>query len=165
MLLLFCNAFALITNNKHKRGYYMLTSKYQRVGALAGLLMFLGSWLTAFYGNWIWATLTILLTVFALWTALEDGVAEELTARVTKGLIAGLIAGVVARVLGLLTMAWSFDSWTAQVNTDYSSLNDVFRIFFNGNVVSSLVAIVGMSLLGGFIAYALPYFAAEKEEE
>ena len=143
----------------------MLNSKYQRVGALAGLLLFFGAWLTGYYDNWLLATITVILVSVALWVAVEDEANEELGRRATRGFIAGVIAAVVARVLGLLTMAWAFDSWSSPVKVSYDSLSDAFRVMFNGNLWATLIMVLGAGAVGAFIAYAMPYFTAEREEE
>lgn len=143
----------------------MLTSKYQRVGALAGLLMFFGSWLTGYYNNWVWAAVTVAAVLTAFWFALGEDSDEELNTRVIRGFVTGLVAGVVARIGGLLTMVWAFDSWSSAVTQKYDSFSDLFRIFFNGDLWLSLLAIIGVGVVGAFIAYAMPYFTAEKEEE
>ena len=143
----------------------MLQSKYQRVGALAGLLLFFGSWLTAYYNHWIWALLTVFFVVAAFWLALDGDTEEDLSSRVTRGFMTGAIAAVIARILGLLTMAWAFDSWTGTTGSKYTALTDLFRVLFNGRFWISLVAIFAIGLVGAFIAYAIPYFTAEQEEE
>jgi hypothetical protein len=142
----------------------MLKSTNQRVGALAGVLLFVGAWLSAFYGHWIWAAGTALVVVAALWIGLDDQVEEETTDRTMRGLVLGLIAGIVARVLGLLTMVWAFDNWTSQTSASYSVFNDFLRVVLNGGVVSTLAQIALTGLAGAFIAYALPYFVAERED-
>lgn len=143
----------------------MLNSKYQRVGALAGLLMFFGSWLTGYYNNWFWAAGTLAVVLVAFWVALEDDSEEELSTRTLRGFVSGLIAGTVARVAGLVTMAWAFDSWSSPVTVKYDSLSDAFRVFFNGDIWTSILAILGTGLVAAFVAYAMPYFTAEREEE
>lgn len=143
----------------------MLNSKYQRVGALAGLLMFFGSWLTGYYNNWVWAAVTVAAVLVAFWVALEAETDEELGTRTLRGFVTGIIAGVVARVAGLLTMTWAFDSWSSPVTAQYDSLSDLFRVFFNGDLWTSILAILGTGAVAAFIAYALPYFTAEREEE
>jgi hypothetical protein len=127
--------------------------------------MFFGAWLSAVYGHWIWVVLTILVVAVAMWFVLEDESAEELTPRTIKGFLMGLIVGVTARVLGALAMVWAFGSWSSSPTTSYDSFADMFRVILNGNVAQSLIAVVGVGLVGAFIAYALPYFAAEREEE
>lgn len=143
----------------------MLNSKYQRVGALAGLLMFFGSWLTGYYNNWVWAALTLTTVAVAFWVALEEDVEEEVGTRAMRGFVVGAIAAVVARVLGLLTMVWAFDSWSSPVKQSYSSLSDAFRVLFNGSLLASIIFIIAVGAVGAFIAYAMPYFTAEREEE
>ena len=143
----------------------MRTSTYQRVGALAGLLLFFGSWLTGFYNNWLWAALTIVAAVVALWFALDDQSEEDTNTRVIRGFVTGLIAGVVARVLGLLTMVWAFDSWTSSTNARYSVFADYLKVLLNGNFWLSIAVVLLTGIAGAFVAYALPYFVAEREEE
>ena len=143
----------------------MLQSNYQRVGALAGLLMFFGSWLSAYYSHWGWAFATIVGVVVALWMALENESNDDLSQRAIKGFITGALAAAVARVFGLIAMVWAYDSWSSPATQKYDSLSDLFRVLLNGNLVASLVAIVGVGLAGAFIAYAMPYFTADREEE
>lgn len=143
----------------------MLQSKYQRVGALAGLLMFFGSWLTGYYNHWAWALLTVIAVLVAFWLALDSESNEELGTRVMRGFTVGAIAAVVARILGMLTMAWAFDSWSSPATAKYTSLSDVFRIMFNGRFWPSVLAIIGVGAVGAFVAYAIPYFTVDREEE
>lgn len=143
----------------------MLNSKYQRVGVLAGLLIFFGSWLTGYYNSWVWAAATIASVMVAFWVALEAQSDEELGARALKGFMTGIIAAIVARVAGLLAMVWAFDSWSSPVTTMYDSLSDAFRVFFNGDLWTSILVILGTGAIGAFVAYAMPYFTAEREEE
>ncbi len=143
----------------------MLSGTYQRVGALAGLLLFCGAWLTGFYNNWIWALLTIVGVVAALWFALDDTSEEEANTRVVRGFATGLIIGVVARVLGMVAMVWAFDSWTGASNAKYSVFADYFKVLLNGGFWLSLLAVLLTAVAGAFVAYALPYFVAEEEEE
>ena len=143
----------------------MLNSKYQRVGALAGLLMIIGAWLTGYYNNWVVAAITVVVVGAAFWYALEDDTNEDLGTRTIRGFLVGLIAALVARILGMLTMAWTYDSWSSPVTSQYDSIADTFRVLFNGNLTTSLIGILSIAALGAFIAYALPYFTAEREEE
>ena len=143
----------------------MLQSKYQRVGVLAGLLMFFGSWLSAFYNHWAWALVTVAVALAAFWIALENESTEDLGPRAIRGFVVGALAATVARILGMVTMAWAFDSWSTPVTEKYDSFSDLFRVLINGNLTESIVAIVGVGLVGTFIAYAMPYFTADREEE
>ena len=143
----------------------MLNSKNQRMGILAGLLLFFGAWLTGYYNNWIWSMVTLASILVAFWVAVEDDSDEELNTRALRGFIAGVIAGVVARVCGMLAMVWIYGSWVSPTTVKYDSLSDTFRIFFNGDLWVSILAIIGIGAVGAFIAYAIPYFTAEKEEE
>jgi hypothetical protein len=143
----------------------MLQSKYQRVGALAGLLMFFGAWLTGYYNHWVWALLTVVAVLAAFWLALDGDSGEELNARVIKGFSVGVVTAVIGRILGMLTMAWAFDSWSSPVTVKYSKISDLFRILFNGRFWPSVIAILGVGVVGAFVAYALPYFTVDREEE
>jgi site-specific recombinase len=143
----------------------MLLSKYQRVGALAGLVVFLGGWLSAFYGHWGWGVGAIVLTLASFWIVLEEDSSEDTTTRLLRGFILGLTAAVVARLLGLLLMVAVFDSWSSPVTATYDGISDVFRVLINGSLIQSIVALLGSGCIGALVAYALPYFVAEKEEE
>ena len=143
----------------------MLQSNYQRVGALAGLLMFFGAWLSAFYNHWGWVLATVVGVLAAIWMALENESSEDLGERAKKGFIVGALAALVARVLGLLAIVWAFDSWSTPVTQKYDSLSDLFRVLLNGSLLVSVLAIIGVGLVGAFIAYAMPYFTTDREEE
>jgi uncharacterized membrane protein YwaF len=143
----------------------MLQSKYQRVGALSGVLMFLGAWLTGYYHNWVVATVSVAVVLAALWYALDDESTEEIGTRTIRGFSVGVLAALVSRILGMLTMAWTYDSWSNTTLVKYSGLSDVFRIVFNGRFWTSVVYIIGFGVAGAFIAYAMPYFSADREEE
>ena len=143
----------------------MLQSNYQRVGALAGLLLFLGAWLSVFYDHWAWTAATIIAVLAAFWLALENETSEDLGDRAKKGMLIGVIAASVARILGLISMVWAFDSWSAPATRNYDSISDLFRIILNGDLTSSLLAILGVGLVGAFMAYAMPYFTTDREEE
>jgi hypothetical protein len=143
----------------------MLQSKYQRVGALAGLAMFLGGWLGAYYNHWAWPAITAVVVLLSFWYVVEDDSAEDLSTRAIRGFLLGAGAALIARVLGALTMVWAFDSWSTPVTEKYESISDIFRVLMNGSLIQSLIAIAAIGAVGAFIAYALPYFAAEREEE
>lgn len=143
----------------------MLQSKYQRVGALAGLVMFFGGWLGAFYNHWAWLAVAVIAALLSFWFVLESDSSEELSVRVMRGFVVGAIAALVARVLGLLSMVWAFDSWSTPVTDKYDSVSDLFRVLMNGTLLQSIVAVIGIGAVAAFIAYAMPYFAAEREEE
>jgi MFS family permease len=142
----------------------MRTKSYQRMGVLAGLLLFLGSWLTAYYDSWVWSGLTIVLLILGLWAALEadsDRVAES---RLKHGVLAGIIAAIVARLMGLVTMVWAYDAWSSATAQAYDSLSDTYRVVFNGNLLATIVLIIGCGMLGAFIAYSMPYFLTREED-
>lgn len=143
----------------------MLQSKYQRVGALAGLLMFFGAWLTGYYNHWVWALITVTGVLVAFWLALDGESNEELSTRVVRGFTVGVVTGLVTRILGMLTMAWAYDSWSSSTSLKYNSLSDLFRVMFNGRFWPSILAILGVGVVGAFIAYAMPYFSVDREEE
>jgi hypothetical protein len=143
----------------------MFESKYQRVGALAGLVMFLGGWLGAYYNHWAWPAITVVVVLLSFWYVVEDESAEDLSTRAMRGFLLGLGSAIVARVFGAIMMVWAFDSWSTPVTESYDSISDVFRILMNGSLAQSLIAILGIGAVGAFVAYAMPYFAAEREEE
>ena len=142
----------------------MLLNSYQRVGVLAGVLLFVGSWLSAYYNNWLWPLVATICAVVAGWLALENMIEEETTTRVVRGFVTGLIAGVVARVLGLLTMTWAFDNWTSSTTASYTVLSDFYSVVINGELWTSVLAVLGVGIVGGFLGYVMPYFSAEREE-
>lgn len=135
------------------------------MGALAGLVMFFGAWLSGYYNHWFWPVVSVIIVLGAFWMALDTESGEELSTRAIRGFVMGALAAVVARVLGLVAMAWAYDSWTSPTLTSYDSISDLFRVLLNGNFVSTLIAILGSGVVGAFIAYAMPYFVAEKEDE
>ena len=85
----------------------MLSSTYQRVGALAGLLLVVGAWLSGYYQHWLWPVLTIGLVLVTYWVALGGLVDNETNTRVSRGFMVGVVSGVVARILGMLAMVWA----------------------------------------------------------
>jgi site-specific recombinase len=143
----------------------MLESKYQRVGALAGFLMFLGAWLSGYYHGWLIPTVAVVAVLAAIWFALEQDSEEQLSTRVMRGFSIGILAGLVSRILGMLTMAWAFDSWTNSAKSSYTSISDAFRIMLNGKFWTSVLFILAFGIVGAFIAYSIPYFSADREEE
>jgi hypothetical protein len=143
----------------------MLESKYQRVGALAGFLLFLGAWLSGYYKGWLMAAITVAVVLTAIWFALEADSEEELSTRVMRGFSIGILTAVVSRILGMLTMAWAFDSWTNSAKVSYSSISDAFRVLLNGKFWPSVLYILAVGVIGAFVAYSIPYFSADREEE
>jgi hypothetical protein len=133
------------------------------VGALAGLLLVVGAWLSGYYQHWLWPVLTIGLVLVTYWVALGGLVDNETNTRVSRGFMVGVVSGVVARILGMLAMVWAFDSWSTPVKESYDSLSDLFRVLFNGNVWASILAIAFLGVVGAFVAYTLPYFTAEED--
>jgi hypothetical protein len=97
--------------------------------------------------------------------ALENDSSEDLGDRAKRGFLIGVIAGFVARIMGLLMMVWMYDSWTTPASITYNSISDLFRVLLNGDLATSLLAIAGIGLVGAFMAYAMPYFTTDREEE
>lgn len=134
----------------------MKVYRYQWVGLLAGLPLFSGAWLAAYYNNEWWGVLGLLVASSALWVAVKVERRSTATNHMIRGLRAGLLAGVSARAAGVLALALSDYSVAAEGLHKYGFPNDMFRSVLNGRVASTMVLIVVMGVVGVMASWFEP---------
>ena len=123
-------------------------NRHRVVGLLAGIPLFSGAWMTAFFNNPTWGFVGVLLTLWGLYVANRVERRTTNTRQLVQGAVAGLLTGIVARILGLLAGALEAEadavSWTG--------LDDVFRVVLAGDWLASLLLIAILGVLGAMIA-------------
>ncbi len=130
----------------------MEVQRYQWVGLLAGVPLFSGAWLSAFYNTPWWGVLGVLLMLGGLYMANHVERRSTLTEHATRGFLAGILAGAVARILG-----WLAAALTGGTNVVSSTVfQDTFRIVLAGNWWPTLVLILLSGVLGAAIASLEP---------
>lgn len=126
--------------------------RYQWVGLLAGVPLFSGAWLSAFYNTPWWGVLGILLAMGGVYVANHVERRSDLSMHAQRGLVAGLLAGLVARLLGYIALA--VDGITRTV--DFNGFGDVFRVALAGNWLATLLFVVVCGIVGAGVASLEP---------
>ncbi len=134
----------------------MQLHRYQWAGLYAGLLLFSGAWLTAYYNNWMVSLLTMLAFGAVLYAAVRVERRSNIPDHIKYGATAGLLAGLVARLLGFFANRWVLGATTTAPTRSYGFVNDYFANLLNGGLVGTLSAIVMSVVLGACVAFFEP---------
>lgn len=138
----------------------MQLRRYQWAGLYAGLLLFSGAWLTAYYNNWLVSLLTMVVFGAALYAAVRVERRALIPQHIQYGVTAGLLAGLVARLLGFIATRWVLGSATVTPSRNYGLINDFFANLLNGKLGGTLFALVMCMVLGACVAF----FEPEKQQ-
>lgn len=122
--------------------------RYQWVGLLAGVPLFSGAWLSAFYNTPWWGLLGVLFLLAGVSAANRVERRSTLTEHATRGFVAGILAGLVARLLGWVAVVLA--GGTEVVSS--TSFQDTFRIILSGNWWPSIVLVLLCGVLGAAVA-------------
>lgn len=126
--------------------------RYQWVGLLAGVPLFSGAWLSAFYHTPWWGIFGLIFTAWGLYVANQVERRSTNQVQAERGIVAGLLAGVVARALGYIAVviagAGSAVAW--------NDLSDAFKVVLAGDWWATLLFLVLMSGLGIVMATSEP---------
>ncbi len=126
--------------------------RYQWVGLLAGVPLFSGAWLTAFYDTPWWGVLGILVAMGGVYVANHVERRSDLSMHAQRGLVAGLLAGLVARLLGYISTALAGIS----SNADFNGFGDTLRVALAGNWLATLLFVVVCGVVGAGVASLEP---------
>lgn len=126
----------------------MELKRYQWVGLLAGVPLFSGAWLSAFYHTPWWGVFGAVFTAWGLYVANQVERRADNATQAQRGLVAGILAGVVARFLGYVAVMMS--GMTATVA--WKDLRDFFRVVLAGDWLATLLLIVAIGVLGALVA-------------
>ncbi len=130
----------------------MEIKRYQWVGLLAGVPLFSGAWLSAFYHSPWWGIAGAAVAAWGLYVANQVERRGDNVVQARRGIVAGLLAGAMARLLGYVAM--SISGVTALVGLQ--DIRDVFRIVLAGDWLASLSLIILVGGLGLLMAVLEP---------
>jgi len=130
----------------------MEPKRYQWVGLLAGVPLFSGAWLSAFYNSPWWGVAGLAVTAWGLYVANQVERRADNQTQAVRGVVAGLLAGVMARVLGYVSML------IAGVTTavPWDNVGDILRVVLAGDWMASVILLVITGLLGTIMAVLEP---------
>ena len=137
----------------------MELQRYQWVGLLAGVPLFSGAWLSAYYNTPWWGVLGLLITAAGIFISNLVERKAELNTHVMRGLIAGLLAMLVARALGYVAMMLS----GAEGFVKFASLGDMFRAVLAGDWLATFWLLLLGALLGAALVTLEPTAKTRKE--
>lgn len=126
----------------------MELKRYQWVGLLAGVPLFSGAWLSAFYQTPWWGVFGVIFAAWGLYVANQVERRADNQTQAKRGLVAGILAAVVARFLGYVAVMMS--GVTATVA--WKDVRDVFRVVLAGDWLATLLLIVVVGALGALVA-------------
>ena len=136
----------------------MEVRRYQWVGLLAGVPLFSGAWLSAYYQTPWWGVLGLVLAVTGIYIGNKVEPRADIATYIKRGAIAGLLAAAVARILG----------WAATMlsgNTDvvqFSELRHFSRAVLSGDVWATLLVILIVAVAGAAVAALEPAAKGKK---
>lgn len=131
----------------------MEPKRYQWVGLLAGVPLFSGAWLSAFYNSPWWGVAGLAVTAWGLYVANQVERRADNQTQAMRGVIAGLLAGVMARVLGYISMLVAGASTTM---IPWNEIGDMLRVVLAGNWLASLLLLLVTCLIGTIMAMLEP---------
>lgn len=130
----------------------MELQRYQWVGLLAGVPLFSGAWLSAFYHNAWWGIGGLVVTAWGLYVANHVERRATNTVQAKRGIVAGLLAGVTARLLGYIAAAISNVDTTMM----WKTVKDAWRIVLAGDWLATIILLLLMCVLGVCMAVLEP---------
>ncbi len=130
----------------------MEVQRYQWVGLLAGVPLFSGAWLSAFYNTPWWGVLGLLLSVGGVYVGNMIMRRDDIETYAKRGFIAGALATIVARLLGWVASVMAGN----QVIAGFGSLADMFRVVLAGDWWGSFLLVVLMGVIGAAVASLEP---------
>lgn len=130
----------------------MEVRRYQWVGLLAGVPLFSGAWLSAFYNSPWWGIAGLVISVWGLYVANQVERRVDNQAQAKRGIVAGLLAGAMARVLGYISALIAGVSGTAAWN----EVGDMFRSILAGDWMATILLLLVMGLFGTVMAVLEP---------
>jgi hypothetical protein len=134
----------------------MQLRRYQWAGLYAGLILFSGSWLTAYFNNWLVSFVTMLLFGAALYAAVRVERRALIPDHIKYGATAGLLAGLVARLVGFIATRWAFGSPMIQPNANYGLISGFFANTLNGGLTGTVIMVLMSTILGASVAFFEP---------
>ena len=126
--------------------------RYQWVGLLAGVPLFSGAWLSAFYNTPWWGIFGLIVTAWGLYVANQVERRATNQVQAERGIIAGLLAGIAARVLGYIAMMIAGSSTTVA----WRDLGDMFKVVLAGDWMATVLLLVVVGGLGVLMAVLEP---------
>lgn len=126
--------------------------RYQWVGLLAGVSLFSGVWLSAFYNTLWWGVFGLIVTAWGLYLANQVERRTTNQKQAERGIVAGLLAALSARLLGYIATLITGMAGTVSWN----EIGDMFRAVLAGNWLAVLMLAFVMAGIGLIMAVLEP---------
>ena len=126
--------------------------RYQWVGLLAGVPLFSGAWLSAFYNTPWWGVFGLIVTAWGLYVANQVERRTTNQKQAERGIVAGLLAALSARLLGYIATLITGMAGTVSWN----EIGDMFRVILAGNWPAVLMLAFVMAGIGLIMAVLEP---------
>jgi hypothetical protein len=126
--------------------------RYQWVGLLAGVPLFSGAWLSAFYNTPWWGVFGLIVTAWGLYLANQVERRTTNQKQAERGIVAGLLAALSARLLGYIATLITGMAGTVSWN----EIGDMFRAVLAGNWLAVLMLAFVMAGIGLIMAVLEP---------
>ena len=126
--------------------------RYQWVGLLAGVPLFSGAWLSAFYNTPWWGVFGLIVTAWGLYVANQVERRTTNQKQAERGIVAGLLAALSARLLGYIATLITGMSGAVSWN----QVSDMFRVVLAGDWVAVLMFAFVMAGIGLIMAVLEP---------
>lgn len=139
----------------------MELKRYQWVGLLAGVPLFSGAWLSAYYHTPWWGVLGLVVALGGVLVANQVETKSDVTTYLKRGAIAGALAAVVARFLGWAATMISGNGDFVQ----FTELRHFSRVVLSGDWWSTLLMIALVAALGAGIAALEPTAKPNKKKK
>lgn len=133
--------------------------RYQWVGLLAGVPLFSGAWLSAYYHTPWWGVLGLMLAIAGLYVGNKVERRDDLVTYLQRGAIAGALSAIVARLLGWIATAWSGNNDLVQ----FTELRHFSRVVLAGDWWATLLLVLIVATAGAGIAALEP--TAERKKK
>lgn len=130
----------------------MELQRYQWVGLLAGVPLFSGAWLSAYYHTPWWGVLGLVLAAAGIYLGNKVEDRSDVATYAQRGAIAGVLAAVVARVLGWFSAMASGNSDLVQ----FSELRHFSRVVVFGDFWATVLLVLVVAVVGAAVASLEP---------
>jgi len=142
----------------------------QRVGILTGVVLFIGSMMTAYFGNSnLWAWVTFVTFGFVVWTYARSWSERSLFDTAWAAFLLGALSAFTARILGAIASRSMFDTWRPTPRSEYDIINgeviDTFKVVLNGDLNQTLGLVAILGLIAAFVGASSVWAYTQMKEK
>lgn len=126
--------------------------RYQWVGLLAGVPLFSGAWLSAYYNTPWWGVAGLLLALVGVYISNLVERERDRQTHIIRGAVAGVLAAIVARALGYIAAMLA----GAGDYVGFGAATDLFRAVLAGDWLATVWIVLWGALLGAVLTGVQP---------